>query len=60
MRSFTLHPFCPTQTTAQVHIFIFVVAAVHVTMGIVMILLASWRLRLWRRMCGDDDEHAQG
>jgi hypothetical protein len=43
-----------------VHIFIFVVAAVHVTMGIIMILLASWRLHLWRRMCGDDDEHAQG
>lgn len=32
----------------------------HVFMGILMILLSTWRLRSWRRLCGDEDEHARG
>ncbi|KAL4859220.1 MLO-like protein 14 [Chlorella vulgaris] len=44
----------------QVHIFIFTVAMTHVFLGVVMILLSSWRLQLWRRACGDEDDHARG
>lgn len=43
----------------QIHIFIFSVAMMHVVLGIVCVLLASWRIHSWRRMCSDDDEHVQ-
>ncbi len=31
----------------------------HVALGVVCVLLASWRIRSWRRMCSDEDEHVQ-
>ncbi|PSC71161.1 alpha-amylase chloroplastic [Micractinium conductrix] len=44
----------------QLHIFIFCVALTHVGMGVIMVLLASWRVHLWRRACADeDDQHAR-
>lgn len=36
------------------------VAMAHVLMGVGMVLLASWRIHMWRRACADEnDEHAQ-
>lgn len=35
------------------------VAMMHVVLGVVCVLLASWRIRSWRRMCSDDDEHVR-
>lgn len=32
------------------------VALTHVVMGIVMVLLSSWRVRMWRRACHDEDD----
>jgi hypothetical protein len=43
----------------QLHIFIFVVAMTHVTMGVLMILLSSWRVRGWRRITDQEDEHTR-
>lgn len=35
------------------------VAMAHVLMGVIMVLLASYRLHLWRKLCPEeDDEHA--
>ncbi|EFN50723.1 hypothetical protein CHLNCDRAFT_55622 [Chlorella variabilis] len=51
---------CAPLCCLEVHIFIFTAAMTHVFMGILMILLSTWRLRSWRRLCGDEDEHARG
>ena len=31
----------------------------HVLLGVVCVLLASWRIHMWRKMCSSDDEHVQ-
>ena len=33
----------------QVHLFIFYMAITHILGGILLIVLASWRMRFWRR-----------
>lgn len=56
-------PFSPTKPLiyiVQVHIFIFVMALTHVFLSILMILVASWRINLWKRWKEDDsDEYSK-
>ena len=42
----------------QVHLFIFIMAVVHILGGILLIVFASLRMRMWRRWEEADDAYA--
>jgi Mlo family len=43
----------------QVHIFIFIVALTHVGLSIIMIVIASWRVRMWSHWKEDADDYSR-
>ena len=43
----------------QVHIFIFIIAVMHIALGVVLIIVASLRLRIWRRGRSSDDDNTR-
>lgn len=45
-------------TLPQVHIFIFVMALFHILVGIVLIVVSSFRMRRWRLWTEQDDPQA--
>lgn len=48
-------PALTNETLHQLHLWIFLIAIFHVICSLVMILLAEWRLRWWRRWQTDDE-----
>jgi Mlo family len=43
----------------QIHLLLFLIAVVHIATCVVMIFIATWRVRIWGGWAKQDDEHAR-
>ena len=50
-------PAIGTNALHQIHLFIFITAIVHIALGVLLIVTAGLRLRMWRRWKEADDPY---